>query len=464
MQSVLGQKRKNPALQQINTLVAGVDIGSTSHIIAISADLDEKNVREISAFTGDLQNAACWLKSKGIQSVAMESTGVYWIPFYEILEANGIEVLLVNARHVKNVPGRKSDVLDCQWIQQLHSYGLLRGAFRPSGEFCSLRSFMRQRSMLVAEEASFKLRMQKALTQMNLHLHNVISDITGETGLKILRNIVTGETDPRRLSSYRTERFKCSRAEMEKSLTGNYRSEHVFALKQSLDLYDFYQVKIRECDEAIEKTLDMIAQEIPLCNDAELPPSENRRKRRKNELHFDAQSSLRKLTGVDLTKIDGLEEHSVLKIVSEVGVDMNKWPTAKHFCSWLGLAPGTKISGGKMLSSRTKKCKNKAALVFRMAAYTLNRSKSALGAFLRRKKAQLGAPEAITATAHKIARVFYAMLKEKTPYQDPGADYYEHKFQDRTLKKLALRAESLGYTLVKNQPPTLDSKLEICAI
>ena len=464
MQSIQNRTKKLSALKEINQFVAGIDIGSKSHFIAISSEIDEENVREFSAFTSDLQQAASWLKAKNIQSVAMEATGVYWIPFYEILDAVGIEVLLVNARHVKNVPGRKSDVLDCQWIQQLHSYGLLRGAFRPSDEYCGLRSFMRQRSMLVSEGASFKLRMQKALTQMNLHLHNVISDITGESGIKILRDIVLGVTDPKRLASYRTERFKCTREEMEKSLVGNYRPEHVFSLKQALDLYDFYQVKIQECDQVISSALEKIVVQSTQAEDHGLPPSGNPPGRRKNQLHFDSRMLLLKLTGVDLTQIDGLNEQSVLKIISEVGVNMEKWPTVKHFTSWLGLAPGTKISGGKILSSRTKKCKNKAALVFRLAANTLSRSNSALGAFLRRKKAQLGAPEAITATAHKIARIFYCMLKEKTPYQDLGADYYEQKFQDRVLKKITLRAKSLGFALVKMTENAINGESHMNAI
>lgn len=441
-------KENSEKLQPINKLVAGIDIGSTSHFIAISSDLDKDNVREFGAFTRDLRAATFWLKSKGIQSIAMESTGVYWIPFYEILEEAGIEVLLVNAHHVKNVPGRKSDVLDCQWLQRLHSYGLLRGAFRPNGEFCSLRSLMRQRSMLVKEEASFKLRMHKALTQMNLHLHNVISEITGEVGLKILRDIVAGITDPKILSRHRTDRYKCSQEEIEKSLEGNYKIEHIFSLKQAIDFYDFYQSKLRECDEKIESTVSNICK---LSDDNEKKQLKFVSKRRKNELHFDARASLEELTGVDLTKIDGLDSHSVLKIVSEVGTDMGRWRTVKHFTSWLGLAPGTKISGGKKLSTRTKKCKNKASEVFRIAAFALHRSKSALGAFLRRKKAQLGAPEAITATAHKIAKIFYCMIKNKTEYKDIGASYYEQKFKDRTIKKLALRAESMGFTLVKNE-------------
>lgn len=452
--------RKTQPLVQLNSLVAGIDIGSTSHFIAISSDLDERNVREVGAFTRDLKEAASWLKSKGIQSVAMESTGVYWIPFYEILEAEGIQVLLVNAKHVKNVPGRKSDVMDCQWLLQLHSYGLLRGAFRPEGEYCTLRSLMRQRAMLVEEESSFKLRMQKALMQMNLHLHNVMSDITGDAGLKIMRDIVAGIYDPKILAMHRTDRYKCTPEDLEKSLEGNYRCEHIFSLKQALDLYDFYQIKIQECDEMIQKVLDSLCPKIASNpNGQKKEKKQAAKKRRKNELYFEATDILKRLTGVDLTEIDGLESHSVLKIIGEIGTDMSKWLTVKHFTSWLGLAPGTKISGGKILSSRTKKCKNKAAGIFRIAAYTLLKSKSAIGAFLRRKKAQLGAPEAITAAAHKIARIFYTMLKEKRSYKDLGADYYEQKFKDRTLKNMELRARSLGYILVKNSDtPTLSSQ------
>lgn len=443
-------EKKQP-LAQLNQMVAGIDIGSISHFIAISPDLDEQNVREVGAFTRDLKEAAIWLKSKGIQSVAMESTGVYWIPFYEILESEGIKVLLVNAKHAQNVPGRKSDVLDCQWLQQLHSYGLLRGAFRPEGEYCTLRSFMRQRAMLIEEETSFKLRMQKALTQMNLHLHNMISEITGEVGLKIMRDIVAGITDPKLLAAHRTERYKCTPEELEKSLEGNYRTEHIFSLKQALDLYDFYQVKIKECDEMIEKLLEKMCPKIETqSNNSKQQKKESSKKRRKNDLHFEAKEILERLTGVDLTSIDGLESHSVLKIIGEVGTDMSKWSTVKHFTSWLGLAPGTKISGGKALSTRTKKCKNKAALVFRIAAFSLSRSKSAVGAFLRRKKTQLGAPEAITAAAHKIAKIFYIMLKEKKAYKDMGENYYEQKFKERSLKNMELRARSLGYTIVKN--------------
>lgn len=465
MQSVhRGHLKTDSSLERIHPLTAGIDIGSTSHFIAVSSHSDAENIREFGAFTCDLQAACAWLKSLGIQSVAMESTGVYWIPFYEILEEAGFEVLLVNARHIKNVPGRKSDVLDCQWIQQLHSYGLLRGAFRPSDEYCALRSLMRQRSMLVQTGASFKLRMQKALSQMNVQLHHVISDITAESGLRILRDIVRGETNPVRLASHRTERFKCSQEEMEKSLVGNYRPEHIFTLKQALDLHDVFQAKTQECDQMISHVVDQIVGNRTVPEGIESTTQSNRHKRRKNELNFEAKMPLLKLTGVDLTQIDGLDEHSVLKIISETGVNMDKWPTVKHFTSWLGLAPGTKISGGKVLSSRTRRCKNKAALVFRLAANTLSRSNSALGAFLRRKKAQLGAAEAITATAHKIARIFYSMLKMNQAYLDPGADYYEQKYRDTTLKKMALRARSLGFELVKIALEPINGKPHMNAI
>lgn len=441
-------------LEMLNPYVAGIDIGSQSHFIAVSPSLCEHNIRETFAFTRDLKEAANWLKELGIQSVAMESTGVYWIPFFEILDSVGIEVLLVNARYVKNVPGRKSDVLDCQWIQQLHSYGLLRGAFRPSDQECELRSLMRQRTMLIQEGAGFKLRMQKSLTQMNLQLHNVMSDISCEAGIKILRDIISGKRDPKQLASHRTERFKCSREEIEKSLEGNYRPEHVFALKQALDLHDYFQSKIRECDDVISKALEKLTGHT--IEDRESAVSRPK-SRRKNELYIDAQAHLIKLVGVDLTEIDGLQENSVLKILSETGTNMEKWPTVKHFTSWLGLSPGTKISGGKVLSSKTKKCKNQAAVTFRLAAQTLGRSQSALGAFLRRKKAHLGTAEAITATAHKIARIFYTMLKTKKPYSDLGTDYYEQRYQDRSLKKMALKAKALGYELVKTiLEPTMD--------
>jgi transposase len=431
-----------PEIKKIGKRVAGIDIGSRSHFISISPDIIDDNVREYGVYTSELRCAIDWLKSHKIESVAMESTGVYWIPFYEALEEEGFEVLLVDARYVKNVPGRKSDVLDCQWIQKLHENGLLRGAFRVADSICGLRSVMRQRGLLIEEQSRYKLRMQKALTQMNIHMHNIISDITGPLGLSIMRNIIEGKHNPKDLSKHHSKAYKCSKEELEKSLEGNYREEHIFCLKQAVDFYDFYQAKIEECDKVIEKILCVLTD----CKEDDIN-GKRTKLRRKNQLHFNGCNYLKTMVGVDLTKVDGLNESSALKIISEIGTDMNKWPTVKHFTSWLGLSPGTKISGGKKLSTRTKRCKNRAADTLRIASQTLLKSKSSLGAFFRRKRSQLGAPEAITATAHKIAKIVYLMIKNKCEYQDIGEDYYEKKYKDDIINKMMKKAASLGYNL-----------------
>jgi len=443
-------------LSMLNPCVAGIDIGAYAHFIAIPAHLDDKPVREVGAFTCDLKEAAAWLKRKGITSVAMESTGVYWTPFFEILEDAGLEVILVQSRQIKHVPGRKSDVLDCQWIQQLHAYGLLKGSFRVDASFALLRSLVRQRTLLIQEQTTIKARMQKCLDQMNLKLTMLISDITGDMGLNIMRDIAKGIHDPKHLAAHHTARYKSTKEEIEKSLEGHYRPEHIFALKQNLDAYDFYQDKIAECDAQIETTLhhmhgvhqDMVGADGVSMQEA-APRKKKLRKTRKNELRFDACAALKAVTGVDLTEIDGMNENTVLKVLAETGTNMDRWHNEKHFASWLGLAPGTKISGGKKLSTRTRSCKNRAADALRIAAYTLMRNQSALGAFLRRKKAQFGAPKAITATAHKIAKIFYMMLKHKTPYKDLGAHCYEARYKERLVHTLKKRAESLGFVLAK---------------
>jgi transposase len=442
------EAKQNSSLNKLGKRVAGIDIGSRSHFIAVSKDIAEENVKEYGVYTSDLKEAIKWLKGHKIESVAMESTGVYWIPFYEQLEEAGIEVLLVDARHVKNVPGRKSDVLDCQWIQQLHEYGLLRGAFRVANDMCELRSIMRQRARLIEDQARFKLRMQKALTQMNIHLHNIISEITGPLGMSIIKDIIKGEHNPKVLAEHHSKAYKCSKEEVEKSLEGNYRSEHIFCLSQNLASYEFYQSQIKECDEKLEEILSRLTNEGGVGNEDGESSKKPEVKRRKNELYFDANGYIQKLTKVDLTKIAGINENSALKIISEIGCDMSKWRTVKHFTSWLGLSPGTKISGGKKLSTKTKRCKNKAANVLRVAAQSLARSKSALGAFFRRKRAQLGAPEAITATAHKLAKIIYIMIRNNVEYKDIGEDYYEKKYKDRLIKKISKNVESLGYKLI----------------
>ena len=439
----LKQKRISTHLEWVNLFAAGIDIGSQSHYVAVPAELDDEPVREFSCFTGDLNRMADWLVEIGIKTVALESTGVYWIPAFEILEERGLEVLLVNARHVKNVPGRKSDVQDCQWLQQLHTYGLLKGAFRPPEETVALRTYMRQRETLV-QSASDKIRhMQKALRQMNLLLENVVSDINGCTGMKIIRAILAGERDPSILAKFRDKRCRRSEKIIAASLEGHYQEEHLFTLKQSVELYDVYQQQIACCDAAIQAQLDRMESKG---NKDTLPP--RKKSKIKGGPDFDVRSELYRMTDVDLTLIDGLNETSVLKILAETGINTSPWPTEKHFASWMGLSPGNKITGGKILTGKTKPSANRAAAAFRMAAYGLSNSKSALGAFYRRQRARLGSPKAITATAHKLARIFYSMLKNGVAYVDQGQDYYEKQYRDRVTRNLRKKAASLGFDIV----------------
>lgn len=431
-----GKKMKLPKhLEHLNEYAAGIDIGSKSHFVAVPEGVDQNPVREFSTFTGDLEELARWLISCGITTVAMESTGVYWIPVFEILESHGLEVKLVNARHVKNVPGRKSDVLDCQWLQQLHTYGLLRGAFRPVDQVCTLRAYVRQRSTLVRSAASYIQRMQKALTQMNLLLHNVVTDITGATGMRIIKAILDGKRDPDTLAAMRDVRCKQSAATIARSLKGNYRPEHLFSLRQAVELYEIYQTKIADCDRQILGQLKSFD-----------PPDDMPR--------ITVEDALVRMSGVDLTSIDGIDTTTALKIVAEIGTDMSRWKSSKHFASWLGLSPGTKVSGGKVLSSATKPIANKAAQALRMAAFTLFNSKSALGAYLRRQRARLGAPKAITATAHKLARLVYAMFTQGTAYVDAGQQYYEERYRSRVVQNMKRKARELGYELVVMQGTT----------
>lgn len=421
-------------LQQLNHHAAGIDVGSRSHFVAVPEGTDDQPVREFSTFTDDLERLAQWLISCNVTTVAMESTGIYWIPVFEILELYGLDVRLVNARHVKNVPGRKSDVLDCQWLQQLHTYGLLRGAFRPVDQVCTLRAYVRQRATLVRSASSYIQRMQKALSQMNLQLHNVVTDITGVTGMKIISAILAGERNPKTLAAMRDKRCKNSQETIARSLHGNYRSEHLFSLQQAVELYEFYQQKIADCDQQI---LD----QLKVCDASEDNDPDNSPPRSMEE-------ALQRMSGVDLSSINGISTNTALKIIAEIGIDMSRWKSAKHFASWLGLCPGSKISGGKVLSSATKPVANRAAAALRMAAMTLFNSKSAMGAYLRRQRSRLGAPKAITATAHKLARLIYNMLKNGTDFVDVGQEQYEERYRSRVLQNLKRKAQELGYQLV----------------
>jgi transposase len=378
----------------------------------------------------------------------MEATGVYWIPIYEIVEARGIEVMLVNARHIKNVPGRKSDVSDCEWLRELHSVGLLRGSFRPTEAIVALRAYVRHRQSLVESAGTYVQRMQKALVQMNLQLPLVVSDITGVTGLKILRDIVAGRHDPQHLAQHRDYRCRASLAEIQAALTGHYRPEHLFVLQQNLEPFDACQTQLSPCDRAIEAHVQGLTARLEAPT-TPLPAARVNRKRADNEPHFEIRTPLHQLTGgVDLTQIDGIAPYTALKLIAEIGTDMPRWATEKHFTSWLTLAPKNQISGGRLLSSRTEPSANRAAVILRMAAMTLGRGPTALGAFYRRLAARIGKAQAITATARKLAILVYRALKGELVYRDPGANAYDLQQRTRVLRRLRQRAATLGFELV----------------
>jgi len=451
MEQALSQRKKvslkpgksRAALTLTHPNAAGIDIGSAAHFVAVPPDRDDEPVREFPSFTVDLNAIADWLDACKVDIVAMESTGVYWIPLYELLESRGFTVLLVNARHVKNVSGRKSDVLDCQWLQQLMTYGLLRGAFRPAEQVCVLRSLWRQRGMLLKSQARHVQHMQKALTQMNVQLANVISDVVGETGQKILRAIVAGERDGQVLGSMKNYRIHASVDEIAKSLQGNWRAEHLFALKQALGSFDFVGTQLGECDREIEQQLQTLQ-----VHEGEPGKRKKRGGSTRNAPKFDLRTQLFKMCGVDLTRIDGIDVTTALAVISETGADMSRFPTVAHFASWLGLCPGTKITGGKAISGRTKRCANRAAQALRLAAASLRASQSALGAYFRRMCSRMDKPKAVTAAAHKLARLIYTMLTKGEEYTDQGQDYFEERYRERVLRQLNQRAQKMGMQLV----------------
>jgi len=434
------------SLQPINLHVAGLDIGASEIYVAAPPGSSDECVRVFSTFTADLYEMAEWLSKCGVVSVAMESTGVYWIPVYETLDQKGFEVHLVNARHVHQTGSPKTDVLDCQRIQQLHSYGLLRGSFHPSEEIRAIRALVRHRENLLQSRAVHIQHMQKALHLMNVQLTNVLSDITGVTGMSIMRAILEGRRDPHYLAQFRDRRCEKSEEEIAKSLHGNYKREHIFALRQAIEAYDFYTAQLVTCDREIEQHYAACQSQADPAQLPLTPPKA--RSKSKNRPDYDLRTALYRIAGVDLTEIDGLNVLSVQTILSEVGADMSKWRTSKHFCAWLGLAPDNEISGGKRLRTGTKPVKSRANLAFRQAAQSLARSKSALGGYYRRMRARFGPAVANVATAHKLARIFYAVLKTRQPYHDIGADAYEAQHQAKSLAKLKRTARQLGMALV----------------
>lgn len=437
-------------LKQVNLNAAGIDVGASNHYVAVPEGRDEAHVRCFGAFTADLNAIADWLEFCKIDTVAMESTGVYWIPLFELLERRGFNVKLVQPAKLKNVPGRKTDVLDCQWIQQLQTYGLLEGSFRPKDEICVLRSYMRQREMLVRYASQHIQHMQKALEQMNLKLTEVLGEVTGVTGTRIIRSIIDGERDPEVLAKHRDPRCKNSIETIALALEGNWRDEHIFELRQSFELYRMYHHKLGEIDEQIDRCFQAFEDKS---NGKQLKPRSRRRNLGSNEPAFDMRNALNRMIGMDLTEVPGLGGHIVLGIVSEVGTDMSAWRTEGHFTSWLCLCPSNHKTGGKQKRSRTKTrpTTNRAATLFRLAARSVLRTDTALGAFCRRLRARLGPAKAITATAHKIAKIYYNALKHGKQYIDEGASKYEARFRQWAEANLRRRAQQLGFTLTPSK-------------
>lgn len=427
---------------------AGIDIGSRSHWVAVPADRAAEPVCEFSSFTGDLNRLADWLVRCGIKTVAMESTGVYWIPLFEVLEARGLEVLLVNAAHLSNVPGRrKSDVLDCQWIQRLHSFGLLRGSVRPPEPIVELRAYVRQRGRIVQDAARHVQHMQKALLEMNVQVHHVVSDLVGVTGMRIVRAILAGERDGHKLAELRDGRCRQPKERIAAALQGNYKREHLFVLEQALAMYDAHQRLLEACDHRIEALLA----ELSARREDPTEPCPPRRHGRptNNQPTFEIQSPLHRLCGsVDLTQIPGLAPATALKVVTEIGTDVSRWPTEKHFTSWLNLAPGTKITGGKLLSARRAPSKNRAGQALRQAALSVGRTDTALGGFYRRIAGRAGPGKAAVATARKLGVLVYRALKHGQAFVDAGLAVYEAQQNARRVQHLKKRAATLGFQLL----------------
>jgi transposase len=448
-----------PALPVLNPHAAGIDIGATEIFVAVPSECSTSPVRHFATFTADLQTLADWLDECHIKTVAMESTGVYWIPLYQILEARGLEVYLVNAHHLKNVPGHKSDVDDCQWIQYLHACGLLHASFRPEQQVCVVRSLLRHRENLVAAASIHVQHLQKALTQMNLQLHNVITDITGKTGLAILDAIFAGERDPDTLAAFRDPHIKASQETIAKSLVGDYRFEHLFVAKQALGAYRYYQQLIAECDQQLEAQLARFEPRVDPEEKPLSPPARRfRMPTRGHPLHFkqtDLRTELSRLLGVDLTEVPGLGALTLYTLFSEIGRDLSAFPTYKHFCSWLGLCPNNRISGGRVLSSQTRKVKSRASQALRMAAEGLCRSQSALGDYYRKMRARLGPAAANTAAAHKLARIIYHLLTTGESYDESVFAKEQERARQHRERKLKRDAIALGYKLVPEETPEL---------
>ena len=436
-------------MSAVNANAAGADIGAEEIVVCVSADEQTQVVRAFGNYTVDLQTIASWLKEHQVKSIAMESTGVYWIALFEELERQGFECLLISSRSLRRVPGRKSDIADAQWIQTLHSYGLLESSFRPQAELIGLRTLLRHRGQLLEHRSPHTQHIQKALLQMNVQLSQALSDVMGETGQAIIRAIVAGEREPHKLAALRDRNCKKSAEEIGKALTGTWRTEHLFIVRQSLELYDFYTQQIKTCDEEIDRMYALtrvewaVGEVQPLSNTKRNSHSKNAPQNKEA-----TRQHLKRISGVDLSVVHGFGVSLAQTVIMEVGTDMSKFPSEKHFCSWLGLAPKHEISGAKVLNNRTLKTKNRAGQAFRMAAQSVKRADCVFGALYRRLRARLGPAQATVATAHAIARVIYRMLKYKVEYEALSVNEYEKKYAEQQIKYMKKKAAKFGFQLV----------------
>jgi transposase len=446
-----GIEQEHPfeGMSRIHPHAAGVDIGAEEIVVCVAPNETTQLVRGFGNYTVDLNAIADWLREHRIKTVAMESTGVYWIPLFELLEARGFECLLISSRSLRRVAGRKSDVSDAQWVQTLHNYGLLESSFRPQADLVALRALLRHRRSLVDHRSPHVLHMQKALLQMNIQLSQAVSDVTGVTGQKIIRAILSGVRDPQVLAAEREPGCKKSEAEIAKALTGTWREEHLFVLKQAVALYDFYSEQILECDEEIER---MYAETRPDWDAGELPalPARKRNSHSKNR-HRESEKirgHLKRISGVDISLVDGMGVSLAQTVILECGTDMSKFPTEKHFGSWLGLSPKHEISGGKILNNKVLKTKNRAGQAFRMAAQSVKQADCPFGVFYRRLRARLGPAQATVATARMIACVVYRMLKYQIEYDPLSVNEYQQQYEEQQIRYMQKRAAKFGYQLV----------------
>jgi transposase len=435
------------ALEMVHPDAAGIDVGGHEHWVAIRPDRDPEPVRRFGSFTCDVREMARWLVERGVRSVALQSTGVYWMPVLEVLEEHGLEVYLVNAQHTRNVPGRKSDVQECQWLLKLHTFGLLRNSFQPSDEIRAARTLWRHRCDQVAEASSAVQRMQKVLVEMNVQLSNVLSDLSGVSARKIISAILKGERDPSTLASLVEPEVKASPQEIARSLEGTWRPELLQVLSDHVDSWQFYQSKISDCDRRLRELLGTFGSRVDV-KEQPLGAKPKGKKGSKNAPQFDLRQELYRITGIDWAQVNGIDVLTAQTVLAEAGVDLSEFATEKHFTSWLGLSPSNEKSGGKILNRRTRKVVNRATVAFRVAASTLLRSQSYLGAQYRRLRTRLGAPKAITAMARKLACLYYRLIRHGQQYVDKGTDYYEARYREQQLNALVRKANKLGVQIV----------------